>query len=211
MALVASSLTGVRGDRTLFSGISFDLQAGDALWLCGSNGSGKTTLLRMLCGLALPAEGQVSWRGKNIRRTRDEFNQELTYIGHNCAVKDDLSACENLMAATAVGGTPIARADAEAALARMGLARQSALPGHVLSQGQRKRAALARLLITPAHPLWLLDEPFSALDQPATDLLNATIDRHLSGGGILVYTTHQQPGFAGAAARRLDLDAVAAC
>lgn len=211
MALQVSGLTAVRGERTLFSDLSFDLNAGEALWVCGSNGSGKTTLLRMLCGLALPAQGQVSWHGSDIRRSRDAFNQALVHIGHDCAVKDGLSTCENLMAASSLAGTPLALADAQAALAQVGLGPQSAIPAQVLSQGQRKRAALARLLVEPARPFWVLDEPFSALDGPATSLLNATIVRHLSGGGILVYTTHQESGFAGAAARRLELDAVAAC
>ncbi|HYE39638.1 MAG TPA: cytochrome c biogenesis heme-transporting ATPase CcmA [Ramlibacter sp.] len=211
MALQASGLTAVRGERTLFSDLSFELSAGEALWVCGSNGSGKTTLLRMLCGLALPDQGQVSWRGSDIRHSRDTFSQALAYIGHDCAVKDGLSACENLMAASSLAGSALALADAQAALAQVGLGPQSTLPAQVLSQGQRKRAALARLLVAPARPVWVLDEPFSALDGPATSLLNATIAHHLSAGGILVYTTHQEPGFAGAAARRLELDAVAAC
>ncbi|HEY1044704.1 MAG TPA: cytochrome c biogenesis heme-transporting ATPase CcmA [Telluria sp.] len=211
MALVASSLTGVRGERTLFSDVSFTLQPGEALWVCGSNGSGKTTLLRMLCGLLPPAGGQIRWRGAEICNSREQFLQEMVHIGHECALKDDLSALENLAAIAGIAGHATGRVGVEAALARMGLERQAGLPAHVLSQGQRKRAALARLFLPPVRPLWILDEPFSALDAAAATLLDDTVASHLAGGGMLVYTTHQAPGFAGRSARRLELDAVAAC
>lgn len=212
MALEASSLTGVRGDRMLFSGISFRLQAGEALWVGGSNGSGKTTLLRMLCGLVQPSAGDVAWNGTDIRHARDTFNQHLLYIGHQCAVKDDLNAWENLVAAAAIGGAPIRRAEADAALVQVGLANQSTLPGHALSQGQRQRAALARLFLEPPRALWVLDEPFTALDAGARSLLDAAIGRHLGNRGMLVYTSHEAPGFAhSAAVSRIDLDHAAPC
>lgn len=190
----------------LFRGLSFALQAGESLRVAGANGSGKTSLLRILCGLLPPAGGEVRWRGAAIRALREDYSRELVYLGHAPAVKDDLSAAENLEISCALAGMP-ARAEAVAeALARFGLAGKSQ-PSRRLSQGQRRRAALARLALSASRPLWLLDEPFSALDVAGVALLRGLIEAHLARGGAVVFTTHQDAGIG--AARVIDLDASA--
>jgi len=206
MSLQACQLTCMRGRRSLFHGLDFALEAGDALRVAGANGSGKSSLLRMLCGLAVPATGLVRWHGRDIRRAREAFGAALLYVGHANGVKDDLLAWENLVVACTLGGRPASRAQACAALGAVGLADQAHLPTLVLSQGQRKRVALARLQLGQAAPLWILDEPFAALDVAAISALTATLTRHLAGGGMLVYTTHQQIALPAPRARKLDLD-----
>ncbi len=180
----------VRGDRRLFSGLGFTLEAGELLHLQGHNGSGKTTLMRMICGLVAPAAGEVRWRGENIRRQREAFHRELVYAGHKSAIKGDLTGVENLRFACRLAGVPVDEAAAWAALERMGLRGHEDLPARVLSQGQKKRVALARLLLNRA-PLWVLDEPFTALDKAAVAFLEQVIREHLAGGGLVVLTTHQ--------------------
>ena len=180
----------VRGDRRLFSGLGFTLEAGELLHLQGHNGSGKTTLMRMICGLVAPAAGEVRWRGENIRRQREAFHRELVYAGHKSAIKGDLTGVENLRFACRLAGVPVDEAAAWAALERMGLRGHEDLPARVLSQGQKKRVALARLLLNRA-PLWVLDEPFTALDKAAVAFLEQVIREHLADGGLVVLTTHQ--------------------
>lgn len=192
MALHAYQLACTRGERQLFSDIDFELHPGSALRVAGSNGSGKTSLLRMLCGLAFPAAGEVRWNGRNIRSVREEFGARLIYLGHANGVKDDLAAWENVVVAATLSGHPVTRAAACTALAQLGLARAADLPTRALSQGQRKRVALARLELGLAAPLWILDEPFTALDKDAVAALCATLERHLAQGGMVIYTTHQE-------------------
>ncbi len=204
--LEAENLGCVRGDRLLFGDVAFRLQAGQALHVAGSNGSGKTSLLRMLCGLAAPSQGEIRWMGKKIRPLREEYFRELIYIGHAPAVKDDLTAVENLVTAVTVSGLDVTAHQAGAALAGIGLAGREDLPARVLSQGQRRRVVLARLLLGLNTPLWVLDEPFTALDQSAVGALKQTMEDHLQTGGMLIYTTHQEVLVAAGAGQKLDLD-----
>jgi len=180
----------IRGDRRLFSGLGFRLSPGELLHLQGHNGSGKTTLMRMICGLIAPAAGEVRWRGEDIRRQREAFHRELVYAGHKGAIKGDLTGVENLRIACRLAGVNVNEAEAWAALERMGLRGHEDLPARVLSQGQKKRVTLARLLLNGA-PLWVLDEPFTALDKAAVAFLEQVIREHLAEGGLVVLTTHQ--------------------
>lgn len=178
-----------RGRRLLFSGLDAALDAGELLRVSGANGAGKTSLLRMLCGLLAPAAGRVLWRGAPLRQQRDAFHRELVYLGHAAALKDELSALENLLLAARLGGEPASEAQARHALGGAGLGGREGLPARVLSQGQRKRAALARLALSRAA-LWVLDEPFNALDTVATGWLRGLIDAQLQRGGLVVLTSH---------------------
>jgi heme exporter protein A len=191
MELQASELACVRGERELFSQVDVGVGPGDALRVAGTNGSGKTSLLRMLCGLSSPAHGIVRWGGQDIRRCREQFGSALVYLGHGNGVKDDLAAWENVVVAATLGGRHASRDEAYAALDRQGLDHVADLPTRSLSQGQRKRVALARLHLASSAPLWILDEAFTALDTAAVADLCATLDGHLDGGGMVVYTTHQ--------------------
>lgn len=206
--LESRDLACVRGDRPLFEGVNFTLAPGSALHVVGANGSGKTSLLRLLCGLSAPAQGDVLWEGEKIRSLREDFSRKLVYIGHAPAVKDDLSAVENLVTAATLSGVAVAREQARAALERIGLGGREDLPAKVLSQGQRRRVALARLLLAVKVPLWLLDEPFTALDRRAVNDLRQTIDAHVDAHGMVVYTTHQDVDLAPGKTQRLDLDAL---
>jgi heme exporter protein A len=189
-----------RGGRTLFRGLSFALKGGGLLRVAGANGSGKTSLLRILCGLLTPESGEVRWNGVPVRGLREEYSRELVYLGHAPAVKEDLTAAENLAIAARLCGLSPAARDVETALA---LFQVPDAPVRKLSQGQKRRAALARLPLSAAVPLWLLDEPFNALDAAGVALLKGLIDGHAGAGGAVAYTTHQDPGLA--AARVLEL------
>jgi heme exporter protein A len=156
------------------------------------NGSGKTSLLRMLCGLLSPNRGEVLWKGEPISRLREDYSRELVYIGHAAAVKDDLTAAENVAVACSIAGTPASQDAVAAALARLQMV--EAQPVRRLSQGQRRRAALARLALSAARPLWLLDEPFTALDAGGIAVVKELVEAHRAAGGAVVFTTHQDPG-----------------
>ena len=204
--LDAAHLECVRGERTLFSGVGFSLAPGALLRVTGSNGSGKTSLTRMLCGLLEPAAGEVRWEGENIRALRDEYWGRLLYIGHANALKDDLTATENLAFAGGIAGLTVSRERVHAALARFGLAGRERLPVRVLSQGQRRRAALARLAVSEAQPLWILDEPFAALDAAGIDLVQSLAGEHLARGGMVVLTTHQDARILAPSVTDINLD-----
>ncbi len=186
--LEADNLECVRGERRLFSGVGFRLEAGELLYLQGKNGAGKTSLLRMLIGLLPPEAGQIRWHGKPIGS--DEFRADLCYLGHLNAIKEELTPLENLLAAARLTDTPLAEDDALDALEQVGLAGREDLACKYLSQGQKRRVALARL-VTEKRPLWILDEPFVALDVAAVDWLAGIISGHLQRGGLAVMTTHQ--------------------
>jgi heme exporter protein A len=189
--LEVTNLECVRGDRCLFSELDFSLGKGELLHLYGHNGSGKTTLLRTVCGLIAPTCGDISWRGSKIRTQRDVFASELVYIGHKNGIKDDLTGVENLRTACRLDGMSITDKQAWQALERIGLHGHEDLPTRVLSQGQKRRVALARLLVN-SSPLWVLDEPFTALDKAAVQLLQDVIREHVSKGGMVMLTTHQE-------------------
>jgi len=193
--LEAAALECERSGRTLFRGLSFGLRAGEALRIAGANGSGKTSLLRILCGLAAPSAGEVRWRGSPIGALKEDYARELVYLGHAPAVKGDLTAEENLSITCTLAGLQTRKSERHAALERLGLPVQET-PVRRLSQGQRRRAALARLCVSAAVPLWLLDEPFSALDAGGIELLRTLMREQLERGGAVVFTTHQDPGIA---------------
>ena len=190
--LEATDLKCVRGHRALFSSLNFSLRGGELLRVAGVNGSGKTSLLRILCGLLAPAGGEVRWRGENIRALGEEYCGELLYIGHANAVKDELTPAENLMVACTLAGMHIGKTQVGDALGRLGLAGYEELPVKVLSQGQRRRVALARLVLSAALPLWIVDEPFTALDTDAVEEVKTLIAQHLARGAAVVLTTHQE-------------------
>jgi heme exporter protein A len=180
-----------RGSRQLFANLSLRVDPGDLLRVRGANGTGKTSLLRMLCGLLLPTHGQVLWRGLPITRQRGEFGRNLVYLGHAAALKDELSPLENLLDACALAGHTPSLSAALAALKGAGLRGHEHTAARRLSQGQRRRSALARLALSQSAPLWVLDEPFNALDTDATAWLAGQIEAHLDNAGIVVLTSHQ--------------------
>ncbi|MCB1868893.1 MAG: cytochrome c biogenesis heme-transporting ATPase CcmA [Gammaproteobacteria bacterium] len=181
----------VRGDRRLITGLSFTLQQGELMHLHGHNGSGKTTLMRTICGLIQQSGGEILWNGESSRKLGEEFTRELTYIGHKNGIKDDLNGIENLQLSCRLAGMPIVRKTAWEVLERMGLRGHEDLPVRVLSQGQKRRVTLARLLLSKA-PLWILDEPFTALDMAAVEFLQSIISLHVEQGGMVILTTHQE-------------------
>jgi heme exporter protein A len=199
--LEAAELECERGARILFRAVSFVLAPGELLRVAGANGSGKTSLLRILCGLTRPSAGEVRWNGQPIARLKEEYTRELVYIGHAPAVKDDLTPRENLEVSCRLAGQATSSPALAAALERL---RVPDLPVRKLSQGQRRRAALARLLLSEA-PLWLLDEPFAALDAEGISVLDGLLGKQLDRGGAVVYTTHQDVGTR--SARVVDLGA----
>ena len=188
--LEVNNLECIRGDRSLFSGLEFSLETGELLHLHGHNGSGKTTLLRTLCGLIAPTQGSVNWKGINIRRQRDEYAADMLFLGHLNGIKADLTALENLRILCQLDGLDVSDDDIWQVLEKMGLYGHEELPVRVLSQGQKRRVTLARLLLSKA-PLWLLDEPFTALDKAAVDFLQTVIAGHIKQGGMVMLTTHQ--------------------
>jgi heme exporter protein A len=202
--LEASDLELERGGRQLFRRLSLALAGGELLRVAGANGSGKTTLLKILCGLLAPEAGEVRWQGQPIRLLREEFSRQLVYLGHAPAVKDELTAAENLSIACTLAGVDASPQAVREALEAYGLPRGD-VPVRRLSQGQRRRAALARLLLSGAAPLWLLDEPFTALDTNAARFTGELIAQHVARGGAAVYTTHQDAAISAAVARVIEL------
>jgi len=192
-ALELRDLACVRGRRRLFRGLNAALAPGQLLRVTGANGAGKTSLLRMMCGLLAPAQGQVLWQGQALPQAREAFYPQLVYLGHAAALKDELTPLENLQVAARLGGQAPDEAAARQALADAGLAGREQVPTRTLSQGQRRRAALARLPLGTAR-LWVLDEPFNALDTAATAWLLGLIESQLQRGGLVVLTSHQPVG-----------------
>jgi heme exporter protein A len=191
-----SNLSCSRGDKRLFSGVSFALQPGEWLHLQGDNGVGKTSLLRLACGLSALEQGDICWQGLSVARNADEFRANLAYLGHQLALKEDLSPLENLMTDAAIAGRPLTMAQAKTALVQLGLKGREHLPVRVLSQGQKRRTALARLWVSTAK-LWILDEPFVALDTAAQNVLSDVINAHLRKQGMVLFTSHQAVSLAG--------------
>lgn len=186
----------VRGERRLFHNLSFQLKAGECLLVHGENGSGKTSLLRMLVGLTPAAAGAVHWRSSPINKLGEEYRRELLYCGHPLGLKDDLSATENLISGMALAEEPATQDAVHEALRQAGLQGREHLAVRALSQGQKRRVNLARLLLQK-RALWVLDEPLTALDAQASQWVVRVIDQHLSNGGVVVLTTHQDLTLAG--------------
>jgi len=178
-ALILQRVGQSRGGRPLFDNLDLALHAGELLWVRGVNGSGKTSLLRLVCGLARPRAGRV------------HVAQELLYIGHRPGLKEVLTVVEQLRSSAALAGQACSEADALAALAPVGLEEAAGLSLSQLSEGQRRRAALARLWLPRVAPLWVLDEPLAALDAAMADRLAQRLDRHAGEGGSVVFTSHQ--------------------
>jgi heme exporter protein A len=191
-ALQLQNLACMRGGKTLFTDLSVVLEPGHLLRITGSNGAGKSSLLRMLCGLLTPSMGSIQWGASAIDTDRDFFHTQLIYLGHTPALKGDLSAEENIIAAGSLSGDVITSSMARAALVNSGLGHLASRLARTYSQGQKQRVALARLQLAQDRPLWLLDEPFNALDHDANEALQALIQGHLSRGGMVALSSHQQ-------------------
>jgi heme exporter protein A len=189
--LQAIALEGQRGERSLFRGLQLQLLPGEVVWLRGRNGRGKTTLLRLLAGLSSPAAGDIHVLGRPLKRSDDATHGTLLYLAHANALKDDLSASEALGFLAAVSGSPARPAQLREALARLGVAERARAPVRTLSQGQRRRVALARLALPEVPRIWLLDEPFDALDDAGVATLNALLSAHAAAGGATLLTSHQ--------------------
>lgn len=193
LTLQVQDLTCVRGDRKLFSNLSFSLSSGDCLHVRGENGVGKTSLLRLLTGLSKPEAGQVLWNQESISKQANQYHRNLLFLGHRDALKEELSALENLQIYATLDGITLPVEKALAALWRFGLRGRENLPVNYLSAGQKRRVLMARMLTRHAK-LWILDEPFNALDVNAIARLEELMVEHLASGGLLVLTSHQAVG-----------------
>jgi heme exporter protein A len=192
----------VRHDIILFQDISFSLQAGDLYQVDGENGTGKTSIIRILAGLIQPTAGEVLWRGKEISECLYDYQCEFTYIGHLSGIKDALTPVENLKVVEALTGTE--KNDLSRILERVGLLGLDDIPVNSLSAGQKRRVALARLIITNTS-LWLLDEPFTSLDPAGKILIEQMIVDHCAAGGIVIFATHQPMEIKGCAINHIHL------
>ena len=192
--LTISNISCVRGRKPLFAPVSFSLQAGQALHLEGDNGVGKTSLLRIICGLSPADAGEILWNGSSLNKQNPEvvesFRASLCYMGHNLSLKDELTPIENLLFDAQVAGRSLSHEKGMGALRKIELNNRAHLPLRVLSQGQKRRTALARLSVSEAK-LWVLDEPFVALDAQSLDNLRALLANHVLQGGMLLFTSHQ--------------------
>jgi len=188
--LTATSLSCVRGERRLFAGLDLAVGPGEWLHVQGENGAGKTSLLRILASLSPPTEGEIRWQGEPVKALGEDYHRALLFLGHHGAVKEDLTPFENLTLAAQLDGSLLDETDALKALARFGLRGREDLAVRFLSAGQKRRVLLARLAVRKAA-LWILDEPFTALDVKAVDMLSGLIAEHVAGGGMAILTSHQ--------------------
>ena len=189
-ALEALALTCVRGEKQLFADLSFQVSSGECLHVRGENGVGKTSLLRLLTGLSKPESGDVLWNQQSISSESQTYHRDLLFLGHRDALKEDLTALENLKMCAAIDDVVLSDENAMAALRRFGLRGREHLPVHCLSAGQKRRVLMARLVTRQAR-LWILDEPFNALDIHAVAELETLITAHLMLDGIVILTSHQ--------------------
>jgi heme exporter protein A len=209
MSLTVSNLQCTRGDRQLFSGLNLQLNSKQLLFLEGRNGSGKTTLIRTLCALFVADKGEILWKEQPIEEHLEVYRTALFYLGHLNAIKGDLTALENLRFNHAMSGQKSTDDELLDALERIGLFGFEDFPTRQLSQGQKRRVALARLLVNKS-PLWILDEPFVALDIAAVELLQQIISLHIESGGMAIITTHQAVPLTEGEVQHLNLDDYAA-
>ena len=201
--LEARAISCVKGDRLLFENFNLQLQPGEICQVHGSNGAGKTSLLRILCGLSLPDSGEVFWNGSSIRQDPGQFHCDLAYIGHSYGLKMDLTARENLAFSLTMQSASM-DASIDGAIARVGLSGSEDLLCRLLSAGQRRRVAIARLYLTRA-PLWVLDEPLGAIDADGVQDIEAALDAHLAQNGMVILTSHQPIYLEHAAVRAVHL------
>jgi heme exporter protein A len=202
--LESKQLGAQRGAATLFSDVNFKLATGDALVVTGANGSGKTTLLRIAAGLSHATTGTLSWRGVPVAPLDPLLRASVLYIGHAAALKDELTAEENLASLASLHAGSAAGTAVRHALASWSLERQRTLPARALSMGQRRRIGLARLALV-SRPLWILDEPAAALDAAGVSLLCDLLGAHLAQGGMAIIATHQDIALPGRTVRGLSL------
>lgn len=191
-----------RGDRYVIRGLSLQVNPGHCLHLAGPNGVGKTTLIRLLAGLLRPEDGSVLWHGESVGKDPDAFHAEMAFLGHDNALKADLTPVENLAFWSTLAGRPTAAVSGT--LVAFGLEACLGLPVRVLSAGQKRRVALARVVLSGAS-LWLLDEPFTNLDTEGIRLVEAQLGRHLAAGGLAVVAAHQPVVPEGGQVRRMEL------
>ena len=189
--LSAHQLACLRGDRLLFKNIDIALNAGGLLYVLGENGCGKSSLLRMLCGLLSPNDGEVYWHQRSTKQVKEEYLSQLFYLGHLNGLKEDLTALENLRISASLAKVKCNTYALMDALDAMGILHCANLPVFVLSQGQKRRVALAKLWLTSA-PLWILDEPFVALDSHSVEMLTLRLNQHILNDGMVIITTHQE-------------------
>ena len=201
--LEARALCFHRQDEPVFGPLDFCLDAGELTLIEGDNGSGKTTLMRILTGLLHAEDGELLWRGEPLHR--DRCQGEIVFLGHQLGLKSELTPRENLRVAVGLHGRR-GHADIDAALAAVGLAGYGDEPVRRLSAGQKKRAALARLLLVPAT-LWLLDEPYANLDRTGIELVNRLLSEHVARGGAALVTSHGAVGFHGGEPQRIRMRA----
>ncbi|MBD1566001.1 cytochrome c biogenesis heme-transporting ATPase CcmA [Vibrio sp. SA48] len=188
--LEVNDLTAIRDDRVLFETLSFVIDAGELVQIEGRNGTGKTTLLRIIAGLGDRDEGSILWNGEHIESARDEYHQDLLFIGHQTGVKRDLTAFENLHFYQSIHSSKAEKNDIYQALAQVGLAGREDVVVAQLSAGQQRRVALARLWLSE-QKLWILDEPLTAIDKQGVKVLETLFLTHAQQGGIVILTTHQ--------------------
>ena len=189
--LEAHEISCSRGNRDLFRQMSFRVEEGALLRIHGANGSGKTSLLRMIAGLSPVESGRIAWQGSTLPELGDEYTKQLAFVGHANALKAYLSPRENLRAALAVQGVRVSDSALREALEEEGLGRIADVAVQRLSAGQQRRVALVRIALSRSRLLWILDEPFSSLDDSAVKRFSERLSRHTQDGGIVVYTTHQ--------------------
>lgn len=202
--LTVKNLSCERDDRLLFTALNFSVQPGEILQIEGQNGSGKTSLLRILCGLSSSFEGEINWQGLDTQAHHTDYCQQLLYVGHYAGVKVSLTAEENLTWMQTLQPL-LNKVSIPEALQQVGLLGYEDVPCFTLSAGQQRRVSLARLYLSN-HPLWILDEPFTALDKKGVAEKEQLIVRHAANGGLCILTTHHEFDLANVPIRRLNLD-----
>lgn len=199
-----SELSCIRNDLTLFRDLAFSVKTGEILQVRGANGSGKSSLLRILCGFLRSDSGEVRWNGDEIQQIRAEYLGQLCYLGHLHGIKDDLTVKENLAFSAILDGARHDRESLDGALEQMKLSSHLDFPARKLSAGQKRRLAICRFILTKAR-LWVLDEPFTALDDAGKTLVNELISAHTNKGGLCVVATHEALQLAGPNIQGLEL------